>query len=92
MPRENPLPSGTKRARFNSDDQSEEEDIKGSELLEVKTDKDGSVSQEDAAPSLEGYENKTFIQIQEEILLQNTVANVHQNITVNKLTEGFVNM
>ena len=92
MPRENALPSGTKRARFDSDDQSEE-DIKGSELVEVKTDKDGSVAHEDAAPSLiEGDENKTFIQIQEDILLQNTVANVHQNITVNKFTEGFVNM
>ena len=91
MPRQNALPSGTKRARFDSDDQSEE-DIKGSELVG----KDGSVAEdedEDASPSLiEGDENKTFIQIQEDILLQNTVANVHQNITVNKLTEGFVNL
>ena len=78
--------------RFDSNDKSEE-DIKGSELVEVKNDKDGSVADEDGAPSLiEGDENKTFVQIQEDILLQNTVANVHQNITVNKFTEGFVNM
>ena len=86
-----PLPSGSKRARFDSD--RSDEDIKGSELVDVNTDKDGLVPEEDAPGSvIEGDENKTFIQIQEDILLQKTVANVSQNITINRLTEGFVNM
>ena len=89
-----PLPSGTKRARLESEDKSDEElkeDMK--QELEVDTNREGSVEDDDGKDSvIEGDDKRTIIQVQEDILLQKTVANVNQTVTINKFDNIAVNM
>ena len=84
------LQTGAKRARLASDAKSDEE-MKTEEELQLK---EGSIEDDDGNDSVmeEGENKKTTIQIQEEILLQKTVANVNNTVTINQFDNVTVNM
>ena len=68
------------------------EDMK--EELDIDTNKDGSIDEDDDGHGsvIEGGDKRTIIQFQEDILMQKTVANVSQNVTINKFDNIAVNM
>ena len=81
---------GAKRPRLASDDKSDEV-MKTEEESQLK---EASIHDEDGNDSVMEQEDnkKTTVQIQEEILTLNTVANVNNSVTINQFANVTVNM